>query len=164
MAPATVEGKPLRGAQRAPEASVLLIPGRPQAKHRHNDGQIVRDAADAYLGQIKTLARRHITNNGPLHPDGPVAVQLALYYAFSDEKVAEINARHATWYLHSIPNADRAPTLILSALAGILYAHSSQVEPLTIARHIISTRHAVAEFGPRARRGAAIITWRPQAA
>lgn len=113
-------------------------------------------AGRRYYDHVQALARKTFGNT-PAHPDGPLPLRLELYYAFTDEQIAELGQSHATWHLQSIPNAATAPTLILSALAGHLYTHTSQVEPLTVTRHVVSHDQAIADHGAACRRGLAIV-------
>jgi hypothetical protein len=94
-----------------------------------------------------------------VYPDGLLAVRLELYYAFADEIADEIRGAPVTWHMHNIPRADTAPTLILTGLAGALYAHTGQVQPLVVVREVLSTREAIARFGRGCRAGAAIVRW-----
>ena len=134
---------------------MLVIPGRPQARMHASDGTPL-DAGRRYYDHVQALARRAFGDQ-PIHPHGQVPIRLELYYAFSDQQVAELGQSHATWHLQSIPNAATAPTIILGALAGHLYAHTSQVEPLTVTRTILSHDQATAEHGAACRRGLAIV-------
>ena len=134
---------------------MLIIPGRPQARLHTSDGAPLH-AGRRYYDHVQALARRTFGNT-PAHPSGPIPIQLELYYAFPDDQVAELGKSHATWHLNSIPSAATAPTIILSALAGHLYTHTSQVEPLTVTRTVLSIDEATATYGDACRRGLAII-------
>ena len=138
---------------------MLVIPGRPQARMHASDGTPLA-AGRRYYDHVQALARRAFGNT-PARPTGQVPIRLELYYAFTDEQAAELGKSHATWHLQSIPSAATAPTIILGALAGHLYAHTSQVEPLTVTRAIVSHDEATATYGPACRRGLAIIHLEP---
>lgn len=136
---------------------MLLIPGRPQARTRNGNGRI-NDVADAYRARVERLARQAFGVT-PRHPEGPVAIRLELYYAASEAELGEISARPVRWHLHSIPTGDTAPAIILAGLAGHLYAHAGQANPLLVERYVCSSAELLARFGAWCRRGAAVVRY-----
>lgn len=163
MTPLTATLNPTPAQQGAPQEAPmqsLTIPGRPKSRLRDGAGRLLHDAHE-YLTRVTHAARTHLGRpDGPAHPAGSIRLHIDLYYAFTPEQVAILDENRATWHLHQIPNADTAPGLILQALTGVLYTHTSQVDRLTVTRHVITDREAIARFGRRARRGAAQITWK----
>ena len=136
---------------------MLLIPGRPQSRLRNDHGQLL-EGGQEYYNQVQRTARQAFSSV-PLFTHEPVPLKIEFYYAFSDEMIGDIIGKPATWYLHNIPNTHTAPGIILSALSGFLYTHSSQVEPLTVTRTIFSTREMIARFGKHCRRGATVVKY-----
>jgi hypothetical protein len=155
---AKIQSQPLRGAGpqvRVKTEALLLIPGRPQSRLRDDKGNPLI-VGQRYLEYVRRLARRHYGNT-PLVPGEPLALKLSLYYGFDSDQVEHVRNLPAIWHLHNIPRADTAPGIILSGLAGHLYSHVGQVQPLTVVRIVVSSEECAAQFGSRCTAGAAVV-------
>ena len=127
----------------------MLIPGRPQTKENLSVGR-------AYRHHVEDVARRQRL---PYHGEGPVPITLELYYAVAPEDYDSIVQRPATWYLRNLPRGNNAAELILTALAGYLYQHAGQVEPLTVVRQLLTPEQLEQRFGRACRDGCAVVKY-----
>lgn len=124
----------------------ITIPGRPQSKTRDKHGQLL-DAATRYIDAVRAEINRAVP-----HPlDGELALDVRLIYT----SPAPLGI-HA-WPMQSIPNADTAPALVLTALHGTLVHHRTQINPLLITRTVLRPAECRALHGSP--HGATILTW-----
>lgn len=124
----------------------ITIPGRPQAKTRDKRGQLL-DTAACYIEAVRAAVKQAAQR--PLG-DG-LALDIRLVY--TSPAPLGITA----WPLHSIPNADTAPNLVLTALTGVLVHHRTQINPLTITRTVLRPHECRDLYGSGD--GATILTW-----
>lgn len=111
----------------------LTIPGRPQAKARNSRGETL-DAAKTYLDHVRRAATHAgLGHNGPRHPDSQLALRLTFVYTTRKPAL-----RILGWPEENIPNAHKAPELVLQALTGLAFTRVSQVNPLIVTRTVLT--------------------------
>ena len=145
----------------------FLIPGRPHTKFGTRQG-------NAYFAHVKEAAQEALKlgpsglgeadlkeRKTPLVAKGFITVTLDLYFAASEDAPKYFEVQPELWDSYKIPRADAAAGVLLSALKGLLYASSRQVQPLTVNRFVKSKDFLEATFGSESKRGCAVVHYAP---
>jgi len=123
----------------------ITVPGRPQSKLRNAKGEELRAAH-----QYHELVRQHAQaaglgrNGHPWQPAGQVAVWLTFVYASS-----KLSLPIPAWPDEGIPNAQRAPRVVMLALNGLAWTHETQANPLVITRTVLTPQECLQKYGSR---------------
>ena len=160
--PAKLKTLPLRGAsgkvrREHDTEGALLIPGRPQSKLERRSGEPLA-AGYAYLAIVKRIARETF-GELPHIPRGHVELKIRLCYTFPSSDADYVRANPGLWHMYSIPRADNAAGIILQGLAGHLYTHAGQVQPLTVLREVMGIAECMEQYGEACQEGAAVIAY-----
>ena len=146
-------GQSEREARSTPMAS-FLIPGRPHTKFGTRQG-------NAYFAHVKEAAQETLERKTPLCAKGFITVTLDLYFAANEDAPKYFEMQPELWDSYKIPRADAAAGVLLSALKGLLYASSRQVQPLTVNRFVKSKDFLETTFGSESKRGCAVVHYAP---